>query len=265
LDDSSKYRRTLIALAAAVGLLLILSGCGRDGGREVQGNVISFRGNVAIDSRKQTGSHPQPLTIGSKVSVDDRLETSPNSVASLLLIPGIFVQIGAGTEMVIGELRVQKQGDAMVNAMKSRLATLYLNRGVIYASLPSVGSGSCELNVQTGIGTLVAQRGALVSMRLTSEAVRVICVDGKVQWSSARGGRVDEIPQGYFQDYRRIDVPSGNLKREPTPVSGDAEAQNDLAAALEIAAAFDDFVLRVRNAPPAKSSHPIQPPTVQPP
>jgi len=149
MDDSSKYRRTLLALAAAVNLLLILSGCGRDGGREVQGNVLSLRGTVTFEDGKEGTRHQQPLMIGSKLSVDDRLETSPNSVASLLLIPGIFIQIGAGTEMVIEELRVQKQGDAMVNAMKSRLATLHLHRGVIYASLPSVGSGTCELNLQT--------------------------------------------------------------------------------------------------------------------
>src|SRR6266446_5425858 len=204
MNDSSKYRRTIIVVAAAVGLLLIFSGCDRNGGREVQGNVLFLRGTVTFEDGKESTRHPQSLTIGSKLSVGDRLETSPNSVASLLLIPGIFVQIGAGTEMVIGELRVQKQGDAMVNAMKSRLATLQLNRGVIYASLPNVGSGSCELNVQIDLGTLVAQRGALVSMRLTSETLRVICVDGEVQWSSARGP-ADKIPEGYFRDYRRYD------------------------------------------------------------
>jgi hypothetical protein len=251
MDDSSKYRRTIIALAAGMSLLPIFSGCGKNGGHEVQGNVISVRGTVTIDSGKETGRHPQLLTIGSKLSVGDRLETSPDAVASLLLIPGIFVQIGAGTEMVIGELRVQKQGDAMVNAMKSRLATLHLNRGVIYASLPNVGSGSCELNVQTGIGTLAAQRGALVSMRLMSETVRVICVDGEVRWSSAGGGRVDEISQGYFGDYRRHDIPNGD-KSELTPVTEDAGAQGDASAALEIAAAFDEFALRVRNVPAPK-------------
>ena len=252
MDDSSKYRRILLALSGAIGLLLILSGCGRDGGREVQGNVLSLRGAVTFEDGKETGSHPQPLTIGSKLSVDDRLETSPNSVASLMLIPGIFIQIGAGTEIVIGELRVQKQGDAMVNAMKSRLATLHLNRGVIYASLPSVGSGACELNLQTDLGTLVAQRGALVSMRLTSETVRVICVDGEVRWSSARGGPADRIPEGYFRDYRRHDVPDGDLKTELTPVTEDAGAQTDAAATLDSAAAFDEFALRVRNAPAPK-------------
>ena len=264
MNESSKYRRTIITLAAGMSLLLIVNGCDKNGSREVQGNVISIRGTVTIESGKETGSHPQPLTIVSKLSVDDRLETSPDAVASLLLIPGIFVQIGAETEMVIGELRVEKQGDAMVNAMKSRLATLHLNRGVIYASLPNVGSGSCELNVQTGIGTLVAQRGALFSMRLTSETVRVICVDGEVRWSSAGGGRVDEISEGYFRDYRRHDVPNGDLKTELTPVTEDAGAQGDAAATLESAAAFDEFVLRVRNAPAPKSSQPIQPPTVQP-
>jgi hypothetical protein len=251
MNDSSKYRRTTIAVATTVSLLLIFNGCGRDGGREVQGNVISIRGTLTIGSRKGTTRHPQSLTIGSKLSVGDRLETSPNSVASLLLIPGIFVQIGAGTEMVIGELSVQKQGDAMVNAMKSRLATLDLNRGVIYASLPNVGSGSCELNVQTDLGTLVAQRGALVSMRLTSETVRVMCVDGEVRWSSAGGGRVDEISQGYFRDYSRHDG-SGTEKPQLRPVSEDAEAQGDVAATLESAAAFDEFALRVRNAPAPK-------------
>ena len=279
MNDSSKFRRTIWTLVVGVGLLLIFSGCDRNGGREVQGNVIFLRGTVTIESGKENAGHPQPATTASKLSAGDRLETSPNSMAALSLIPGIFMEAGAGTEMVIGELRVQKQGDAMEDAMRSRLATLHLNRGVIYASLPSVGfsvgsvvtwgtisgSGRCELTVQTDLGTLVAQRRALVSMRLTSETVRVICVDGEVQWSSPRGGRVDEIPQGYFRDYHRHDVPSGNLKRELIPVSEDAGAQNDLAAALEIAAAFDDFALRVRNAPAAKSSHPITPPAVQPP
>jgi hypothetical protein len=251
MNDSSKYRRTLVALAAAVSLLLIFTGCGKNGGREVQGNVISIRGTVSIDSGKESGSHPQSVTIASKLSVGDRLETSPNSVASLLLIPGIFVQLGAGTEMVIGELRVQKQGDAMVNAMRSRLATLRINRGVVRASLPDVGSGEGELKVQTDAGTLIAQRGALVSMRLTSETVRVICVDGEVRWSSAGGGRVDEISQGYFRDYRRHDG-SGNETPQLRPVSEDAEVQGDVAAALESAAAFDEFALRVRNAPTPK-------------
>ncbi len=262
MDDSSKYRRTIIALAVGMSLLPIFSGCGKNRGREVQGNVISIRGTVTIDSGKETGGHPQLLTIGSKLSVDDRLETSPDAVASLLLIPGIFVQIGAGTQMVIEELRVQKRGDAMVNAMRSRLATLRLNRGVIQASLPSVGSGRCELNVQTGFGTLLAQRGALVSMQLTSEAVRVICVDGEVEWSSARGGPVDKIPEGYFRDYRRHDG-SGSEKPQLRPVSEDAEAQGGVATALETAAAFDDFALRVRNAPALKSSHPIKRRAVQ--
>jgi len=251
MNDSSKYRRTLIAVAAAVNLLLIFNGCGRDGGREVQGNIISIRGTVTSEDEKESTRHLQPLTIGSKLSVGDRLETSPGSMASLLLIPGIFVQIGAGTEMVIGELRVQKQGDAMMNAMKSRLATLHLNRGVIYASLPNVGSGSCELNVQTGSGTLLAQRGALVSMRLTSERVRVICIDGEVRWSSASGGPTDEIAEGYFRDYPR-NGGSGNEKPQLRSVSEDAEVQGDVAAALESAAAFDEFALRVRNAPTPK-------------
>src|SRR5260370_18400940 len=177
MKDSSKYRRTLVALTAAVSLLPILSGCSKNGGQKVQGNVISIRGTVTIDSGKESGSHPQSVTIGSTLSVGDRLETSPDAMAALLLIPGIFIEAVAGTEIVIGELRVEKQGDAMVNAMKSRLATLHQNRGVIYASLPDIGLGRCELNVQTDLGTLVAQRGTIVAARLTSEAVRGICVD----------------------------------------------------------------------------------------
>jgi len=258
MNDSSKYRRTLLALTAAVSLLPILSGCGKNGGREVKGNVISIRGAVTIDSGKESGSHPQSVTIASKLSLGDRLETSPGAMAALLLIPGIFIEAGAETEIVIGELRVEKRGDAMVNAMTSRLATLHQNRGVIYASLPDIGSGRCELNVQTDLGTLVARRGTIVAVRLTSDAVRVICADGEVQWSGARGGRVDEISQGYFQDYRRHDVSNGDFKRELTPVTEDAGAQNDVATALDVAAAFDEFALRARNAPPLESSIPIE-------
>jgi hypothetical protein len=257
MNDSSKYRRTLLALAAAVGLLLILSGCDKNGGREVQGNVISIRGAVAIESGKESGGHPHSVAIASKLSVGDRLETSPDAMASLLLIPGIFVDVGASAEIVIKELRVEKRGDAMVDAIKSRLATLQLNHGVIRASLPDIGSGRCELNVQTGFGTLLAQRGALASVRLMNETVRVVCVDGEVEWSSAHGGPVDKIPQGYFRDYRGHDG-GGNEEPRLRSVSEDAEAQADVAATLETAAAFDDFVLRARSAPAPKSSHPIK-------
>lgn len=257
MNDSSKYRRTLVALAATGSLLLIFTGCGKNDGREVQGNVMSVRGAVTIESGKESGNHPQSMTIASKLSVGDRLETSPDAMVSLMLIPGIFVEVGASAEIVIGELRVQKQGDAMVDPIKSRLATVQLNRGVIRASLPDIGSGRCELNVRTSFGTLLAQRGALVSMQLTNEAVRVICVDGEAEWSSGRGGPTDKIPEGYFRDYRRHEG-SGNEKPQFRPVSEDAEAQADVAATIEAAAAFDDFVLRARNAPALKSSHPIK-------
>jgi hypothetical protein len=253
MNESSKFRQTLWASAVAANLLLIFSGCDRNGGREVQGNVLFLRGTVTLASAKESARRPQSPSTESKLSVGDQIETSLGASAALMLIPGIFVQIGAGTEMVIGELRVQKQGDAMVDAMKSRLATLQLNHGVIRASLPDIGSGRCELNVQTSLGTLLAQRGALVSMHLTNDAVRVICLDGEVEWSSARGGPVDKIPEGYFRDYRRPDG-SGNEKPQLTPVSEDAEAQAAVAATLETAAAFDDFALRARNAPAPKTS-----------
>jgi hypothetical protein len=264
MNDSSKYRRTLLALTA-VSLLPILSGCSKNGGREVQGNVLFLRGTVTLESAKKSARGPQSPSTESKLSVGDQIETSPGAAAALLLIPGIFIEAGAETEIVIGELRVEKRGDAMVNAMESRLATLHQNRGVIYASLPDVGSGSCELRVDTSIGTLVAQRGAIVAVRLTSEAVRVICVDGEVQWSSARGGPVDQITQGYFRDYHRQDIPSGDLKTELTPVTEDAGAQNDVATALDVAAAFGGFAMRARNAPPLKSSIPVERRTLRPP
>src|SRR5260370_29479000 len=238
MNDSSKYRRRLLALTA-VSLIPILSGCDKNGGREVQGNVLFLRGTVTLESGKESTRGPQSPSTESKLSVGDQIETSPGASAALMLIPGIFVEAEAETEIVIGELRVEKQGDAMVNAMKSRLATLHQNRGVIYASLPDIGLGRCELNVQTDLGTLVAQRGTIVAARLTSEAVRVICVDGEVRWSGAAGGRVDEISQGYFRDYRRQNVLDGNFEQELTPVAEDAGAQNDVAIALETAAPFD--------------------------
>jgi len=113
--------------------------------------------------------------------------------------------------------------------------------------------------VQTDLGTVAAQRGALVSVRLTNQTVRVVCVDGEVHWSGTAGGRVDEIPEGYFQDYVRNVVSSDNSKPGPTPVSDNAGAQNDVATALETAASFEEFILRVRNAPAPKSSHPVRP------
>jgi len=245
------------SIAAAVGLLMF-NGCEKPEGREVQGNVVFLQGTVTLESGKEGARYPQSATTASKLSVGDQLETSPGAAAAVSLIPGIFIHMRGGTEIVIKQMRVEKQGDAMVNAIKSRLASLRINHGVIRVSLPNVGSGECELRLETDLGTVVAQRGALLSVRLTNETLRVLCVDGEVQWSSARGGRVDEISQGYFQDYSRDDVSNGDFKRELTPVTEDAAAQNDVATALEAAAAFDEFVLRLRSAPPLKSSIPIE-------
>jgi hypothetical protein len=258
-NHSSKHRRTIQAFAAGICLPLIFSGCGKPGDRAVLANVIFVRGNVVFDKGKERARQSQSVTTATKLSAGDRLETLPDAAAALSLIPGIFIQIGGGTEIVIEELRVWKRGDAMADAMRSRLATFRINRGVIRASLPDVGSGQCELNVQTDLGTLAAQRGALVSVRVTNETVRVVCVDGEVHWRSAAGKGVDEISEGYFQDYGRNAVSSDNLKPEPTPVSDNAGAQSDVATALEAAAAFEEFILRVRNAPAPKSSHPVKP------
>jgi hypothetical protein len=264
MNDSSKYRRMLRALATGMSLPLIFTGCGKSGDRAVLANVIFVQGKAIFDNGKERARHSQAVTIASKLAAGDRLETLPDAAAAVSVIPGIFVQMGGRTEIVIGELRVEKRGDAMVNAMKSRLATIRINRGVLRASLPDVGSGQCELKVQTDAGTVVAERGAVVSVRLMNERVRVVCVDGEVHWRSASGGRVDEIPEGYFQDYARNAVSSDNFKPEPTPVSDDGGAQNDVATALDAAAGFDEFILRIRNAPPSKSSHPVEQPAVQP-
>jgi hypothetical protein len=259
MNHSSKYRRTIQALAAGICLPLIFSGCGKPGDRAVLANVIFVRGNVVFDKGKERGRHSQSVTTATELSAGDRLETLPDAAAALSLIPGIFIQIGGGTEIVIEELRVWKRGDAMVDAMRSRVATFRINRGVIRAFLPDAGSGQCELNVQTDLGTVAAQRGALASVRLTNQTVRIVCVDGEVHWRSAAGRGADEISEGYFQDYAPNAVSSDNLKREPSPVLDNAGAQNDLAAALDAAAAFEEFILRVRNAPAPKSSHPYRP------
>ena len=259
MNNSSKYRRTIQAFAAGICLPLIFNGCGKPGDRAVLANVIFVRGNVVFDKGKERGRPSQSVTTATKLSAGDRLETLPDAAAALSLIPGIFIQMGGGTEIVIEELRVWKRGDAMVDAMRSRVAALRINRGVIRAFLPDAGSGQCELNVQTDLGTVAAQRGALVSVRLTNETVRVVCVDGEVHWRSAAGRGVDEISEGYFQDYAPNTASSDNLKREPLPVLDNAGAQNDLAAALDAAAAFEEFILRVRNAPAPKSSHPYRP------
>jgi hypothetical protein len=259
MNNSSKYRRTIQALAAGICLPLIFSGCGKPGDRAVLASVVFVRGNVVFDKGKERGRHSQSVATATKLSAGDRLETLPDAAAALSLIPGIFIQMGGGTEIVIEELRVWKRGDAMVDAMRSRVAALRINRGVIRAFLPDAGSGQCELNVQTDLGTVTAQRGALASVRLTNQTVRIVCVDGEVHWRSAAGRGADEISEGYFQDYAPNAASSDNLKREPSPVLDNAGAQNDLAAALDAAAAFEEFILRVRNAPAPKSSHPYRP------
>src|SRR5262245_24157697 len=104
----------LRALGAGMSLVLIFGGCGKPGGREVLANVIFVQGNVIFDSGKGSTHHSQPATPESRLHVGDRLDTSPDAAAALSLIPGIFIQMGGGTEIIIKQMRVEKQGDAMV-------------------------------------------------------------------------------------------------------------------------------------------------------
>src|SRR6266568_9656679 len=96
-------------------------------GTPVLPTVLSAEGKTTFGNRNEIDQNPRQLSAVSHLAVGNEVKTAPHGKVSLCLVPGIFVEVAEQTDLRIDELRLAKWGNAMVDAMRSRLAILDLS------------------------------------------------------------------------------------------------------------------------------------------
>ena len=212
-------------------------------GARVLVTVLNAEGKTTFGNKNEIDRSPRPLSAASRLAVGDELKTAPHGKVSLCLIPGIFVEVAEQTDLRIDELRFAKRGNAMVYAMRSRLAVLHLNKRIVRASLSNLGSGQYDLKIKTEVGMVTAGRASLFTLQIDGVTARITCVQGEVSWKSAHRNSAELIPAGYFCPYGSGDETARRL----LPASADAQAQSEVVAGLEFARFLNDRASHLRD------------------
>ena len=209
--------------------------------------VLNAEGKTTFGNRNEIDQNSRLLSAASHVAVGDELKTTRYGKVSLCLVPGIFVEVAEQTDLRFDQLRLAKWGNAMVDAMRSRVAILDLSKGIVRASVSNLGAGEYDLKIKTKVGMVIGGRGSLFTLRMDSATARITCVQGEVSWKSAHDNSRELIPPGYFYASSSGDKTS----QRSSPASADAQAQSEVAAALGFASFLNDRAshLRDRQAP----------------
>jgi hypothetical protein len=167
--NASRPKRWLVYRIAFASLaLFLLSSCqGID--QRTSALVLAVEGEAHASFEAGRFS----LTIGSPLRPGTLIEVSPGSRLDLLLLPGIRVELAAGSRAQIGPLRLARDGDETIEPMTTREATLNLTHGALLGSIGRVQTRS-RLHVTMPLGTLSAGSGRLFQLRATENQVRVV-------------------------------------------------------------------------------------------
>jgi hypothetical protein len=216
-------------------------------GARVPATVLNAEGKTTFGNRNEIDQNSRLLSAVSHVAAGDELKTTRYGKVSLCLVPGIFVEVAEQTDLRFDQLRLAKWGNAMVDAMRSRLAILDLSKGIVRASVSNLGAGEYDLKIKTEVGMVIAGRGSLFTVQMDGATARITCVQGEVSWKSAHDNSTELIPPGYFYATSSSDKTS----RRSSPASADAQAQSEVAAVLGFASFLNDRAshLRDRQAP----------------
>jgi hypothetical protein len=212
----------------------------------VEGEVTVRRGSADKESRK--------LTPESLISAGDEIRCGTDGVAALALAPNLYTQLGSDTAVIVEELRINKRGDAMVNAMRSRTARIRVVSGSIVGMVAKPLSGRASIGMKSRAGHLIVSRSGFFSVRATSDATRVAMIRGAGTWRpSDKPNESLVIRAGYFVE-QRTGSP-GEMRMEA--VSDDIDAQADAVAAVSLERRLNELAaVLVKQPAPWKRSSP---------
>jgi hypothetical protein len=227
----------------------LLSACGRNDGEPVLGFVFQVEGTAESHVRTEP-DRSRPLSAGSYFAAGAGIRLLAESSAALCLTPGIYLRCFGPARVEIEDLRVSKDGDETGNSMIMRRAAVRLSDGRFHFFLPRAGSARAELKIETEAGTIIANPGALFFVARKGESIRVLCVRGVVNWENAQAVSTS-IVAGYYGE-RKL---AGNAEPAVIAASEDAEAQNEVIAALDSAETLSELETNLRNAPAPWRKH----------
>jgi hypothetical protein len=191
----------------------------------------------------QKPDRSRPLSARGSFAAGEEIRVPAESSVALCLIPGIYLRCIGPARVKIDDLRVYKDGDETGNSMNMRRGAIRLGDGRFHVFLPRDGSARAELKIETEVGTLIANPGALLSVTHTSESIRVLCVRGVVNWDTRTPGA--SIAAGYYCERK-----FASLAEAPVlPASEDSAAQAEVMAALDSADALTEVETKLRNSP----------------
>ncbi len=207
----------------------------------IRATILSLKGGGNVWHRQQPGT--EPLSIASLIAAGDRVEMQQGSMAGISLVPGIFLETEDETVCAVEQLAMRKDGNEMEDAVKARAATIRLERGRIRVLMPKTERHRCELRIRTDAGLLLARRNSLFSVLVAEKIVRIVCVNGKIDWNDAISGDRTTIAAGYYLD-------AGSSARQTVVRAElDQAAEREVEAIYGAADVLEKVVAEMRGAP----------------
>ena len=205
---------------------IFLEGCGRTVTRETMATVFQTEGEISIAADRRSSVFTQSQR-DSCLHVGDRLKTSAAASIDFASVPGVLVRLSGNSELLIENLSVTKDGNLMVDAMKSRDVRIRLIRGVLSIVVGEAGRES-QAMIATPTGVLLARPRSTYRLEVAEGKTRAICVRGRVELQTEESGQRVLIEAGYFQEWpATTSVP--RLAAE-----SDAQTQTEVATLLEV-------------------------------
>ena len=206
-----------------VSCSLALFSCTRGVSRQAKAVVLSAEGSAMVE--RDGGGTSQSVAIGSQLSVSDVIETGEDGRLRLRLLPGLLAALGNNSQLQIEELRVAKDGNAMVDAMLLRKAQLRLSRGLLDAVVQKADAASATLIVDTPFGLVNASGGCVCRITVADQRARILCVRGTLQIQASNGSPT-VVDAGFFVDWP---APADAV----LAADSNGEVQSDVVGALD--------------------------------
>lgn len=191
--------------------------------RQVSASVLALEGSAAL----VRGQQHLPLASGDEVAPGDRIVTEVGSRLDLMVLPGILVELAGETEIEITRLRLVRDGNETIHAMRAREASLRLLRGTLVAAIGQSQTRS-RLFAQTAAGDLTAFALRTCQIEVEGNRARVMSVRGKVDFQPNGKGIGVKIPSGYLAEFPQ---PPGVLK---AAAASDSAIQAEVSGILQV-------------------------------
>ncbi len=219
---------------------LLAIGCRNEIKREVLARVLSSSGGIIIVHGNTNERFP---SIGDEqfLPVDCHIETAADGTIDIAAVPGTLVRLGPLSDLSINELKITKDGDAMVDAMTARSVQLRVTRGVIHAIVDETRTDA-RLRIDIPAGAIIAGRGCTFYLAIQANQTRLTCVRGTVRLVQPNALSPAAVEAGYFQTW-----PS--TADQPTAADSDPKAQEEVAETFETERELLKLQRHVGNAP----------------